>query len=471
MKSRFIKNNALFLVISGICGLVALTLLVFVLMQYIKMSVANGRVTEYRNNIKELISEKPAPVDGNKPRIQADLDAYRRVSSVLRGKFGRPYQLAVNAFIQTLKEVPEKDEDGADKPVEPLTEERFITMFKEGKDGEGWNNHENDFPGQKYYLENKFKVRFKNWNEAAEKFRELAQQHHTSEQITGDNIDEIILWAMGIDRQLAGNQAMMMKIYSDFREELLNVLGDTLPLVPPADTFGFNSIDGKAFATGDYAFVINHIDVLNDAFRRIKGCGLKMLHSVNIRSNAAATNAGAEDTTETSGAGQKAGYFSQSVFDEGGYEFYHNTIEVTGTMEAIRKVAPALAGAYQDRRIYIVRSVALYAEENGANAIFAPLFTVADENNGEERDQQQQVVRRGRRRIRPSVVAANPDGEERNNSEEEARRQREEAEKRFQEMQARLPYKERVGYGEILVGAGEEYRAVFDIDYAVLKRQ
>ena len=44
------------------------------------------------------------------------------------------------------------------------------------------------------------------------------------------------------------------------------------------------------------------------------------------------------------------------------------------------------------------------------------------------------------------------------------------AQEPIREREAKKPYYERFGYGDILIGSGKDFRAIIDIDYIELKR-
>ena len=71
-----------------------------------------------------------------------------------------------------------------------------------------------------------------------------------------------------------------------------------------------------------------------------------------------------------------------------------------------------------------------------------------------------------RRRRRQADDGGDDDGGGVQNDQDfERRRRMEEAIRRYREEQKRMPYERRDGYGEVLIGSGDTYRAVIDVEY------
>jgi hypothetical protein len=143
-------------------------------------------------------------------------------------------------------------------------------------------------------------------------------------------------------------------------------------------------------------------------------------------------------------------------------------IQIGGTMEGIRTFVRSLEDAYREHRVYVIRSVALYAERDGAFEIFKRNGEqVNDSANANKPDNSaDQSVGRGRGRGRGRSVQAEEVKEEKSKAEAAA----EEARRREQEEAAKkLKFYERFGYGDVLIGDGETCKAVIDFDYYVLK--
>ena len=469
MNNRFVKNNFWLLTAVSVCSLVALGLLIFTLVEYVQMYMYITKVEDFRQQIGKIIKQKPAPVEGNKKLIRQDIDLYRKVASELRMHFGRPMQPAVDKFFSVLK--ARKGAFGEDSP-ETLTQERFMEEFHKQ-----WDSiDQNDYPRQKYFLSSEFQPKFVNWSQAQAEFIRAAQPY-TLEPLTTDNADEVLFSALGIPRRLSGDSARLTQIIGIVREQLLKELGEQVQIAQTASGLGFGSVvgaDGQpatTYSPDEIPVVLAHLGIVSDMLRRIKDSGIKTVYDIRIRRGGEGGGGGGGDGAVGGGdAAPPAGGFQSSVESSGSYQLYHYQLEVSGTMADIRKMAALLDNAYGDRRVYLVRTIFLYAEENGA----AALFGVGREENpdpglknqGPSGSSDGPVVSRRSRRGRR--VRIQEDQDVQGNEEAERKRRQEEALRRYQEQQARLPYERRDGYGEVLIGAGETYRAVIDIEYVAL---
>ena len=467
--NRFVKHNMLLVAVFAVSGAVAVALMIFALIEYVQMASVLDTIDKLRDDIVTIGKQTPKPVDENKPRIASDIELYRKSSAELRSHFGRPMQPAVDAFIAAIRpEIPpappkkKEGEEGEEvKAPEVLTEATFIAKFHEG-----WDQiPATQYPQQNYFLDSKFRPNYPNWKKGTEAFAALAKEH-TFEVINTNNVDEILLSAMGIPRHLQGRPEELQRIFNEFRQRVNEALDGKIDLTEQANRFGFPSDAAGSYAVADYPILLDHMNIIHDMLIRLKEPNdpknpkeplLKVIHDIRIRNGAA--NEGWKGSVEGSGS----------------FSVYHYTIVATGPMEAIRDVAVKLANAYKDRRIYIVRSVFLYAEENRA----ASLFTLTESSESETKTPQKKdetssaaPVRGRRRGGRAAVAPATAAEDQAKAAEEAAKKKREDAErmKEFLRRQAGLPVEKRYGYGEILIGGSRDFRAVFDIDYVVLNR-
>ena len=211
----------------------------------------------------------------------------------------------------------------------------------------------------------------------------------------------------------------------------------------------------------DFPVALAHVDIVGDLLSRIKDTGVRTIYDIRIRRGGEGGGGGGDAE-----GGDKAGNLREGIQTEGGYQIYHYQVEVSGSMEAIRAMAAKLDNAFADRRVYIVRSIFLYAEENGAANIFA-LGERRDDGTGLNANEKRNDNPQGRRRrVRDQGDDAGDDGGGVQNDQDfERKRKIEEALRRYREAQERMPYERRDGYGEILIGSGESYRAVIDVEY------
>ena len=479
--NRFVKNNMLLIAVFVISGVAAVALMIYALIEYVQMAQQIGKIDELRSQIETIGKQTPRPVDENKPRLEADIKLYEKSAADLRSHFGRPMQPAVDAFIKAIQpdRKPAAKKEGEDAPEEPeeLTEESFMAKFKEG-----WGNIQpTQYAQQNYFLESKFRPNYPKWRKGTAAFAELAK-NHTFEKITDNNVDEILLSAMGIDRRLQGRPDELQRIFNEFRERTNEMLEGKIDLTEQANRFGFPSDSAGAYAKADYPILLAHMNIIYDMLQRLKAPKdpkdtkeptLKIIHDIRIRNTAGNPDNGDAGVEGGGGMpGDTPSKWAGSIESAGDFSSYHYTLVVSGPMEAIRDVAIKLANAYKDRRVYIVRSVFLYAEENRAAMLFAPTEVNEPENNAGVEQPAVVAQPTGRRRGRRAqqVVIDQPTQTQDNDA--AAKKKREEAErmKAYLEKQKTLPFHERDGYGEILVGGDKDFRAVIDIDYVVLNR-
>ena len=470
VNNRFVKNNFWLLVVVSVCSVAALGLLIFTLIEYVRMYGYITKVEDLRGQIEKIIRQRPAPVDGNKPLLRQDIDLYSKVASELRLHFGHPMQPALDKFFAVLK--VNKNAFGEDTP-EKIDQKRFLDEFHKA-----WDPiDQHDYPRQKYFLNSEFQPKFANWSQAQAEFIKEAQPY-TLEPLTSDNADEVLLSALGIPRRLAGENDRLVRVMNEVREQLIKELGDKVQLAIGASDMGFGEAGsgsrqdpavGSGFAPDDFPVVLEHLGIVSDMLRRLKDSGIKTVYDVRIRRGEAAGGENNEQQDRPSG-------YQNSVETAGAYRVFHYQLEVSGSLESIRKMVKILDNAYGDRRVYIVKSIFLYAEENGAAGLFA---MAGEENNAESgvksataEPQPQQPLRRGRGRSRsrrnaPDMME-NEVREAQSDVEMERKRKQEEALRRYQEQQARLPYDKRDGYGDVLIGGGDTFRALVDVEYVAL---
>ena len=229
--NRFVKNNLVLFIVLGVSVVVALALLVWTAIRYTQMTRYINETDKLRKQIGELIAKTPAPVDDNKPRISADIDLYSKTAAGLQKRFGHPLDPAVDAFIKELK-LTAKEAKAEDAPKE-ITLEWLKEKFHEG-----WDRIDANNSAQQGVFYKQFQRRFRNWPEALQEFRKLAE-NATTEPITEFNIDEVFLGALGIPRTMQSRPENRTKFISDFRYKLLDMLAGKVAVGPNASLFSF----------------------------------------------------------------------------------------------------------------------------------------------------------------------------------------------------------------------------------------
>lgn len=442
--NRFVKNNLVLFIVLGVSVVVALALLVWTAIRYTQMTRYINETDKLRKQIGELIAKTPAPVDENKPRISADIDLYSKTAAGLQKRFGHPLDPAVDAFIKELK-LTEKEAKAEDAPKE-IT----LAWLKE-KFHEGWDRIDANNSAQQGVFYKQFQRRFRNWPEALQEFRKLAE-NATTEPITEFNIDEVFLGALGIPRTMQSRPENLTKFISDFRYKLLDMLAGKVAVGPNASLFSFE--ENTVYQPEEYPLVVRNWDIIGDLAQKISKSGVKELTAFRKR-----TLAGEES---------------------GGYQLHHFSFEVIGSISNIRKLVKDIDNAFASNRVYLVRSVSLYALNDPAEALFSQENTLPQDFIDSLMEQEarksaaaaamttttpaQQPQVRGRRGRRQSVVPMEmPTRTELTSEELQVRRAQ--VVKEFEEAEKKKKYYERFGYGDTLIGGSDECRAVIDVDY------
>ena len=375
VNNRFVKNNIGLLAVTTVCSLVALVVLVFVIIEGINMGNNSAKVKAMRDEIQKIIKQNPAPVEGNKPLLEQDIAVYRRAAAELQAHFGHPLEPALQEFFKVLKLRKDREtwkEAFGDEVPDQIERSRFVEIFRKK-----WDEIEpNNYAKQRYEF-NEFRRSFLNWPEAQAAFIKTAQPCMV-EPLNGDNADEVLMSALGFPRRMDGDSLKLKAVFDNTREQLFKDLNDQIQIAPSAMGFGFGFGSGDNSAPGtpeslnfnvdDYPFIARHLDIVSDMLRRIRGSGIKCVYDIRIRRGGGGDDGGNADNP---GGGDSAGgRFNESFENANGYDISHYQIEVSGSMAGIRKLTQLLDNAYPDRRVYLVKTVFLYAEENGADRIF-----------------------------------------------------------------------------------------------------
>ena len=98
MNNRFVKNNIGLLIVIGLCAVVALVVLVFVIIYSIGMYDNIQKLSDLRGKISAINTKRPVPVEENKQPIRDDIEVYRNASRKLHQLFGHPLDPAVARF-------------------------------------------------------------------------------------------------------------------------------------------------------------------------------------------------------------------------------------------------------------------------------------------------------------------------------------------------------------------------------------
>ena len=230
------------------------------------------------------------------------------------------------------------------------------------------------------------------------------------------------------------------------------MLAGKVAVGPNASLFSFE--ENTVYQPEEYPLVVRNWDIIGDLAQKISKSGVKELTAFRKR-----TLAGEES---------------------GGYQLHHFSFEVIGSISNIRKLVKDIDNAFASNRVYLVRSVSLYALNDPAEALFSQENTLPQDFIDSLMEQEarksaavaamttttpaQQPQVRGRRGRRQSVVPMEmPTRTELTSEELQVRRAQ--VVKEFEEAEKKKKYYERFGYGDTLIGGSDECRAVIDVDY------
>ncbi len=448
--NRFVKQNLLLIIVMSISSVVILALLVYSAIVYVQMSNCIEETDNLRKRITSLINNTPAPVEGNKPLIRQDIELYSTLNRNLSVNFGRPYQVAADRFIEVLMDV---------KKGESIEEARkkFIEEYQNsvGKD--------DNLARQGIALDEMRRKYRKTWDKALQEFVKLVTPL-TQEPDMDTYAEEFAFFTIGIPRKMKNNFSNLQIYSRKYVEKVHQLLGAKMR--PEADTLGFNFLEkpemlnvskngtqtpsedggGNKFGIENIPVIAHHWDIIGDICKRISTVDVKSLNYFRIR-----------------GIKPENGAYDGTFVQQGNYQISHYTFEVTASMAKIRALAHAFAFDPAVKRVYIIRSVFLYApdvEIAAARSLLKPdeLQTA----NQEGKTENNAPARRGRRR--GAIVEAEQETATVDKDKELRLKWLEE----FKKREAGLPFYQRSGYGDIKLAGVDEYRAIFDVDYVEL---
>ena len=390
-------------------------------------------------------------------------------SAELNGKLRQIVPNTDPDTLRKLREIPAK-----------FTAAKFIEVFT----ARVLNNNEGDknFADRRTRFDDFRRDQFENWSAARDAFIAAAENRSAEggtkvgpcivEKLDAENTDDVLLAALGIPRRLNGDSAYLKRLIDNIygqlvKEHQVQIVGQaqglgitTIPDATSSETVQEN--DYKNINPDDYSFIANHLDIISYMLYRIGAAGV-VVWDVQIRLNGAS----AENSEGFSGGKN----FKDSSEQRDGFVIYHYTVEISGTMAEIRDAVKRLDDCYAVRRVYLVRNIALYAENNIVDSIFTGV-------RAEARQQSAQLGSRstatGGRRRRPrsgGIISDNEDGIGGTSGDDPAARREEQKrlEEEYRQRQLKLDPDKRDGYGEPITagGAKETFRAVIDVEYVV----
>jgi hypothetical protein len=416
--NKFVKKNMVLFIVSSVTLIAVLVLAYMVVREHSAMQDYIRETDTLKNQIKDLIKQKPAPVEGNLDRLKKDTQQYKDKFKEIRVLFGMPYYPAVTKFAQNMGSNFEEFQAKfasfwESNKASGVTRDQVYRMFK-----------------------NSFNAPDK-WDKAIQDFTVEAQKY-TSELIDENNVDEILLAALGLERNLSGSKVKCDAFMRGIRWKLLDLYGgdkdkktEKIEFGPTASSFSF---DSKSLPDKDASpFIVKCWGAVDDLAKRIAGSGITYLESFEKESLAGRV--------------------------VGNYTYYRFTIIVQGDLNNIRKLIDTLYKAYAERRVYIVRGISLAKVSDNAERLImdAERTLYAGKNLLDENPE-----------LKPSqATAEDPDAQRLRDKEKELRPQEQKKKEKDEDPEKNVPYYQRSSYGKVIIGADKQCRAVIDLDYVV----
>ena len=363
--------------------------------------------------------------------------------------------------LRKLREIPEK-----------FTAEKFLEAFNRIMEGVDQKN----YADRRTRFDDFRRDKFENWSAARSAFIAAVENRREGkndavigpciiEKLNPGNADEVLLSTLGIARHFNGD-------YKALRQLMANILGQLdaqITIVGQARGLGIaktdsgtgadsdQGVDVQNISPEDYPAIANHLDIISYMLYRAGG-SKAVIWDVQIR-----LGGGGGSGPEGVEAGRR---FGDGKEQRDGFDIYHYTLEISGSLDQIRNAVKLLDECYAVRRVYLVKNIALYAENNIADSI----FTGRRAEDRPAATQQNAPTTEGRRR-RPRSGGAGEVTDGGGSDDSEARRkEQEKLEREYAERQKKLDPDKRDGYGEPITAAraeNETFRAVIDVEYVV----
>ena len=499
--NRFTRNNLLLIIVIACSCVAAAGLLVFSIIKYVSMTQCIAEVQKRKEEVRKLSNENPSPTQANKDPLKANTLLYNAAADKLAFYFRHPMQDLAEEFVRKLKETNPPKEDG--KAV-PLTVERFKREFEEmWNKGQSYVNKRFDYQGFR-------EQRYTNWNQVVRELLPRARSL-TLEPLTEENLPEVLFSYIGIPRVLDEQPDNMVKFIKDYQDVLAKLMtGVKFDNALLSMGFGNDITASGIFTTFNnprehFPHVIRVWNIYGNVIKRMVECHKKVVYAKDgqnlikpwstelvgtlnarkipftviddkIDSFGGLSLRAAMDPQKSSNPETLRNAISGD--EDGPFKVYRMRINVSGTLEGIRTFVRSLDAAYKDKQIYVIRTVALYAEQDGAFEIFlrhAEETGIKTSLSGvqkteavvKERAVQSRGRGRGRGRAPVDTLQENESSINDNASKDAAKL--EEMRRREEEAIRNLPYYDRPGYGDVLIGDNKNCRAVIDFDVFQLK--
>ena len=501
--NRFVKDNLVLFIIMGCTILGAIVLLTFAVIGNARMYRFHNEAQELRSQIEQLIKQTPAPVQGNEAPIKAETAFYKSKTAKLLPHFGQIKGPALDAFIYTLlmKSPDDKSQDidwgKIDRRKLEEVKQKFLETFRaawsadEDRKAQGGRQSfyqrfvrglipDHNWAGDLKFNESQ---RREQWKKALAAFcREY--QKLTIERLGESNQDDILMSVLGVPRNYDGRadqcmQFFMVPMLSRMQEICAN------PPQKPDEQAPKKEADNKQNAGKDDKDTPSKMELLGDSIY----FGFKDIYAPANRSQTAIPPERIADVVKNwevigdlvsrmaiEGISSLNSFVIRNLQGDkvGRYVVYHYTFSVTGDIAKIRALTKNLNDAAHENRMYIVRSIFLYADRDGAQEIFLERQEEVRQKLEGSKDNPQAEAAPAEVTPEP-MPAARPRRGRRGgmddmppemSMEQPAEKVKTPAQIRAEEL--KKPYNKRMGYGRTLFGGSQNCEAVFDVEYVYL---
>lgn len=390
------KNLVLFIVIG--CSLISsIVLVVLVLGGHDEMTKSVVKVEEIKKQIKDLSKQKPSPHPGNIIRMKKDIDAYKENVEAIQHIYGQPYRDAILAYYAALD----------------MDEKSFLEKF-----GEFWTQNANSGT-TRYQLCLKFNSTFTSFklSKARENFKQIFQKN-TVEKIDDNNINDIVLSAIGVPR--LPSETEFKRFLFQNKEEFTKMLDSNNVVYPESLTsFSFNEYMGASTfpKKEEIPQIIDSFLMVGDLLKLAIGCNIKDIQSI----------------TRGSLFGTPDGKFTR----------YRFSLEVQSDMVNLQKFMNGLNESYVRNRVYVIRNVVIEAVVDKAKEIITEKIEFQAK--------------------KPTAADGMMPGTEDPNKPAEVKKE--------EPKKPSVPYFQERNYGKPIIGGFKRCRMIIDIDYVVYNRQ
>lgn len=350
---RLIKKHIGFMTAIAVSVIIVLVLLVFVLLQNGEMLKAAKDLQSQKSKIEQLNSAKPSPAEENYDNLLADAAKYQEKVEILYQHFGRPYERALNRFCEVLGIKSDEFrslfrsywEDGISRNQQG---DQIYALFVES------NGNIEGAPEQEIENEDGSVTTVKvctwdraKWNRAMEAFVEEASKYTLEDIGNADSASakELLLASLGVPRNFGGNGARCKAYVNSTKKKLIDCfIENNVGLSKDAQNFSFVYTGSGEPGAADIVKISKVWDIVCDLCQRIAKSDIGSLETFSIDS-------------------------LDGIDGSNGFRYYRFQIEVSGTLEEIRKLTEVLADAYVDSRVYIVRRMALMKDFDAAQIL------------------------------------------------------------------------------------------------------